>query len=300
VRPGAFNDPPAGAYGPIRCRILRLPGAGVYRIQAYDDENYRTYAAVFDTTGHRICDDSGRCEFPAAGDYTVVLSAQSTSTVLDNDFSYALSVLPEWPASCPALSQELYRGTFTAPGQFLCRQLPQATGQRIVELVPAEKQYPPTQVYDSVGKYICDSSYELWQTSCELDGTAPYFAVIAQHEGDAPGPFAARFRRVDGPPSCPAFDGAQLTLTTGGDDFSVCRTISADAHAARETFTWKRTAGTGGAYLSIFGADGVRRCGPTGTFPERTATCTLPVGRLTVILNATEAAATFELSRQAL
>ncbi|MEU7909429.1 hypothetical protein [Actinoplanes sp. NPDC049118] len=298
VRPGGFNEPPAGAYGPIRCRILRIPGPGTYQIRAYDDENYQTYAAVFDTTGHRICDDSGRCEFPAAGDYTLVLSAQSTGKVIDNDFSYVLSVLPQRPAGCPPLSQELYRGVFTAPGQVLCVQLPQPTGQRIVELVPAERRYPLTRVYDSEGTYICDSSYELWQTSCELDGTAPYVAVLSQQEGEVPGPFAARFLRVDGPPSCPAFDGAALTLTTGGDDFSACRSIPADAHTAREIFTWKRTAGTGGAYLSIFDSNGVRRCGPTGTFPERTATCALPAGQLTVILNATEADATFELTRQ--
>jgi hypothetical protein len=101
---------------------------------------------------------------------------------------------------------------------------------------------------------------------------------------------------VDGSPSCPVLDGA--ALTTGGDNFSVCRTIPADAHAARETFTWKRTAGTGGAYLSIFSADGIRHCGPTGTFAERTATCALPAGPLTVILNASEADATFELTRR--
>ncbi|MDY7090651.1 MAG: hypothetical protein SYR96_36880 [Actinomycetota bacterium] len=297
VTPGAFNEPPAGAYGPIRCRILRVPGAGVHRIRAHDAENYQKYASVFDATGHRICDDAGRCEFPAAGDYTVVLSARSTDTVLDNDFRYALSVLPERPTGCPALSQELYRDTFVAPGQFLCRQLPQTTGQTIVELITADKGYPPTQVYDSAGEYICDSSYELWQTSCELDGTAPYFAVVSQKEGEAPGPLAARFLRVDGPPSCPAFESAELTLTTGGDNFTACRIIPADAHAARETFTWKRTTGTGGAYLSIFDASGRRLCGPTGTFPERTATCTLPAGPLTVILNATEADATFLLSR---
>ncbi|WP_143133967.1 hypothetical protein [Actinoplanes philippinensis] len=298
VTPGAYNDPPAGAYGPIRCRTVRLSEAGIHRIRAYDDENYPAYAAVFDSTGHRICNDSGRCEFPAAGDYAVVLSGQSTGTVIDNDFSYALSVLPEHPVGCPVSAQELYRATFTAPGQFLCLQLPQTTGQRIVEMVPAEKRYPPTQVYDADGNYLCDSSYALWQTSCQLTGTAPYFAVMSQQEGEAPGPVAARFYRVDGPPSCPAFDGAALTLTTGGDDFSVCRTIPADAHAARESFTWKRTAGAGGAYLSVFGADGIRHCGPTGTFAERTATCNLPAGPLTVILDATEAAATFELSRK--
>lgn len=296
ARPGGFNEPPAGAYAPIRCRTLRIPGPATYQIRAYDDENYQTYAAVFDTTGHRICDNSGSCEFPAAGDYPLVLSAQSTDKVIDNDFSYVLSVLPPQPAGCPLLSQELYRGAFTDPGQALCVQLPQSTGQSIVELVPTATKYPFTRVYDSAGKYICDSSHALWQYSCQLNGTAPYFAVLSQQEGEVPGPFVARFLRVDGPPSCPAFDGAALTV--GGDNFSVCRSIPADAHIAREAFTWKRTTGSGGAYLSIFDANGVRRCGPTGTFPERTVTCALPAGPLTVMLNATEADATYDLTRQ--
>jgi hypothetical protein len=296
VLPGGFNEPPAGAYAPVRCRIVRVPGAGLYRIQAFDDENNRTYASVFDATGHRICNDSGHCEVPAAGDYTVVLAARSTGDVIDNDFSYVLSVLPAYPAGCPVLSQDLLRGTFTDPGQYLCVQLPQSTGQSIVEWVPAGTRYPSTVIYDSTGAYLCDSSYALWQYSCKLEGTAPYFAVLSQRDGETPGPFAARFQRVDGPPSCPVLDGA--TLTTGGDDFSVCRTIPADAHTARGTFTWSRTTGTGGAYLSIFDADGVRRCGPTGTFPQRTVTCTLPAGPLTVVLDAAEAEATYDLTHQ--
>ncbi|MFI5936720.1 hypothetical protein [Actinoplanes sp. NPDC051494] len=296
VQPGGFNEPPAGAYAPVRCRTLRIPGPGSYQIRAFDDENYRMGASVFDSTGHRLCDDSANCAFPAAGDYTLVLSAQVTSRVIDNDFSYVVSLLPPRPSGCPPLAQELYRGVFTDPGQVLCVQLPQSTGQRVVELVPAGTGYPLTKVYDSTGQYLCDSSYELWQTSCLLTGTAPYVAVVSQQEGVAPGPVAARFLRVDGPPSCPVFDGS--ALTTGGDDFSVCRAVPADAHAARETFTWKRTAGTGGAYLSIFDANGVRRCGPTGTFPERTVTCVLPAGALTVVLNASEAGATFDLTRQ--
>jgi hypothetical protein len=297
VEPGAFNEPTAGAYGPIRCRIVRADTAGAYRIRAYDDENYRTYAAVFDATGHRICDDSGYCALPTAGDYTVVLNGQSTDKVIDNDFSYALSVLPEKATGCPPLSQELYRAAFTQPGEFRCVELPQSAGQRVVELVPAGTKYPDTQIYDATGEYICDSSYALWQTSCELTGTGPWVAVLSQEEGVVPGPVAARFMRVDGPPSCPAFDAADLS--TGGDGFTVCRSIAADAHTAREAFNWKRTSGTGSAYLSVFDANGVRRCGPTGTFEERTVTCTLPAGPLMVVINAAEAEATYQLTRQA-
>ncbi|MEV4283682.1 hypothetical protein [Actinoplanes xinjiangensis] len=295
VLPGGFNEPPAGAYAPIRCRIVRIPGPGVHQIRAFDGENNRTYASVFDSTGHRICDDSGRCEFPAAGDYTVVLAARSTGSVIDNDYSYVLSVLPAQPAGCPPLSQELYRATFTDPGQFLCVQLPQTTGQSIVEWVPTGVRSPSTVIFDSAGEYLCDSS-SLWQYSCTLDGAAPYFAVLSKQAGEMPGPFAARFQRVDGPASCPAFDGA--ALVTGGDDFSICRTIPADAHTARGTFTWNRTAGTGGAHLSVFDANGIRRCGPTGTFPQRTVTCTLPAGPLTLVLNTAEAGATYDLTHQ--
>jgi hypothetical protein len=47
-------------------------------------------------------------------------------------------------------------------------------------------------------------------------------------------------------------------IATGGDDFSVCRTLPGDAHSARELFSWPNTSGTGAAYLSVFGADGIR------------------------------------------
>lgn len=296
LTPGAFNAAPAGALGPIRCRTLRIGQAGTYRVRAYDAENYQKYAAVYDLTGHRICDDSSYCEFPAAGDYTMVLDGRVSGSVIDSDFAYATSVLPLQPAGCPVLSQELYRDTFTSPGQYLCRQLPEPTGASIAELVPSDAQYPFTYVMDSAGDYVCDSSYQLWQTSCALTGTAPYFAVLSEPEGVTPGAFAARFPRVDGPPSCPALDGS--AVPTGGDDFVVCRSIPADGHGTRETFSWHRASGTGGAYLSIFDANGTRYCGPTGTYEDRTVTCTLPAGPVTLILDAAGSDAAYQITHQ--
>ncbi|GIE95828.1 hypothetical protein [Paractinoplanes rishiriensis] len=293
---GAFNAPPAGAAGPIRCRTLRVTEAGILQIRLYDAENYRKYAAVYDRTGHRICNDSSYCEFTAAGDYTVVIDGQSPP-VIDNDFVYVTSVLPARPAGCPVLSQELYKGAFTDPGQYFCVQLAQPAGARVAELVPADQLYPFTYVVDSAGNYLCDSTYQLRQTSCELTGTAPFFAILSEQEEQAPAPFAARFVRVDGPPSCPALDGTAVTTTA--DEFVVCRSIPADGHGATEAFSWRRVSGTGGAHLSVFDASGIRYCGPTGTYTERTATCRLPAGPLTVLLNAAGADATYELSHQA-
>jgi hypothetical protein len=296
VEVGAFNAPPAGALGPGRCRTVRVTQPGILRIRAYDAENYQKYAAVYDRTGHKICDDSSYCEFTAAGDYPVVLDGQVTDEVIDNDYRYVLSVLPTQPAACPALSQELYKGAFSDPGQYLCVQLPQPAGANVAEMVPTGTQYPFTYVVDSAGNYLCDSSYQLWQTTCELSGTAPYYAVLSQEEGESPAPFAARFIRVDGPPSCPPLDGS--ALTTGGDDFVACRSIPADGHGTTETFTWHQTSGTGGAYLSVFDANGIRYCGPTGTYSDRTVTCRLPAGPVTVLLDTAAAAATYDLSHQ--
>lgn len=296
VTVGAFNAPPAGASGPIRCRTVRVDQPETLRIRAYDGENYQTYAAVYDLTGHRICDDSSYCAFAAAGDYTMVLDGQVSSSVIDNDFAYVTSVLPLQPAGCPVLSQDLYQGTFTDPGQYLCVQLPEPTGAVITEQVPAGTRYPFTYVMDSAGNYLCDSSYQLWQTSCTLTGTAPYLAVLSQQSGVAPAPVAAQFTRVDGPPSCPAFDGS--TVTSSATAFVVCRSIVADAHSTTETFSWYQGTGTGGAYLSVFDANGTRYCGPTGTFTERKVICHLPAGPVTVLLVTSAESATFDFTHQ--
>lgn len=293
---GAYNAPPALGLAPIRCRTLRIAQSGVHHVKALDAANYRTSASVYDASGHRICDNSGYCDLPAAGDYTLVLAGQSSGTVIDNQFQYVTSVLPSRPAGCPVLSGDLYRGVFTDPGQYLCVQLRQAAGERVIELVPTDTKYPDTSVFDAAGQYVCDSSYELRQSSCELTGDGPHVAVLGQQEGQAPTAFAAQFLRVDGPPSCPALDAS--VLTTGGDNFAVCRGIPADEHGERESFTWKRLSGTGGASLSVFDAAGIKYCGPTGTFPERTFTCSLPAGPLTVVLNAASTDATYQLSRQ--
>ncbi len=307
VRPGAYNAEPAGAMGPIRCRILDIATPGRYVARAYDAENNETNAAVYDGTGHRVCDGNGYCEIPAAGRYTMVLNGGVISSVIDNDYSYVTTLLPYQPAQCPTVSDAgprdaPYRGGFTAPGQYVCLQLPSPAGARVVELLPTDARdsaNPSGYVRDATGAYVCDTSWGLRHGSCELTGTAPFYAIF-NADGDAPGPFALQFARMDGPPACPVLPrGAEgATVTTGADGFAVCFSIPADQHASQETFTWDRTAGSGTAMISVFDSTGGRYCGPSLRYADRTVTCPLPDGPVTVILETGSTDATYKVTHR--
>jgi hypothetical protein len=113
-------------------------------------------------------------------------------------------------------------------------------------------------------------------------------------------PVRKAFARVDGPPNCPVLPQGTTgaTVTTGADRFAACFSIPADRHGARETFTYRRTSGTGDASLSVFDASGIRYCGPSPQSVERTFTCSLPAGPVTVILEADGVGATYQLTHR--
>ncbi len=303
IRPGAWNGAPAGAMGPIRCRILVVTKPGTYIVRAYDDENYQTYGSVYDGTGHRLCDDSSYCEIPAAGRYTLVLNGRVATSVLDNDFSYATTFLPFVPTGCPQEPGVSFSATFTAPGQYLCRQLSFPADAKMVQLLPTDARdsaRPFVYVVDATGNYLCDSSWPLNQYSCPLTGTAPFTAVYREDPGNLPGTFSVAYLRVDGPPSCsPLPRGDSTTFATGAGDFAKCFSVPADQHGARESFTWQRTSGDGTARLWALSADGSVYCGPGGPVASRTVTCTLPDGPVTVLFEAGSTAAEYQLGHQA-
>lgn len=307
ISPGAYNEAPTGAAGPIRCRILNIATPGPYIARAYNSENRITYAAVYDSAGNRICDDSGYCAIAAAGRYTMVLDARASDSVIDNDFSYVTALLPYQPSGCAAVSDTGYqeaphRGEFTTPGQYNCLQLPSPAGARVIMLVPDPQGtvYPTAYVLDATGAYICDSSWGLRESSCALTGTAPYYVVLRQRDGQVPGAFAIAFARVDNSPPCPVLprDENGLTVTTGPDRFAACFSIPADQHAARESFSWRRLSGTGDATLWVFNGEGLRYCGTISAYPERTITCSLPEGPLTVILETDAVDASYQITHR--
>nr|BFE64655.1 hypothetical protein GCM10020063_091810 [Dactylosporangium thailandense] len=303
VKVGAYNAAPAGAAGPIRCRTLDIKTPGVYIGAAFDAQNYQTYGSVYDSTGHRVCDDSTYCPIGTAGRYTMVLNSRDPNSVLDNDFVYTTSLLPFQPASCPTMGVDGYGGpnltsAFTAPGQVLCRQVTGGAGGRIVELQPTDATgaaNPTMFVADSTGNHVCDDSWSLRGSSCELTDTTANYLVLSARPGAAPGPFSIALARVDGPPACPALPrGPAATATTGASHFVACYTIPADQHGAQETFTVQRTSGSGTATLSVFDATGLRYCGPRYGVESAPTTCSgLPDGPVTVLVEVGSADATY-------
>jgi hypothetical protein len=291
----------------VRCRILDVTSPGTYLVKAVDADNHETYAQVFDSRGLRVC-GSPQCTFEAPGRYTMVLQGAQTYTVIDNDFEYATVFLGLPPGGCPQVSDggapiTAHQGEFNGAGQIQCLELSSPAGAKVVELLPGNATgagRPEVTVVDSTGAWICDSSYSLRQASCELTGTAPFFAVISASSGNPTGPYTTAFPRVDGAPACPVLprttEGA--TVDTSADRFAACFSIPADEHADREVFTVRRTAGTGSATVSIFDSTGIRYCSiPPST--DRTFTCSLPAGPATVIVEAHAADATFQLTHRA-
>jgi hypothetical protein len=305
IQPGTYNAVPTGALGPIRCRILNVTTPGVYTVTAFTPDNYRVYGSVYDSTGLRVCDDSGYCDL-ASGRYTMVLESRVRDSVIDNDFTYVTSFLPIQPAGCPQLgdggfSQAPEQTAFTSPGQQLCREITSPAGTRLIMLIPSsatDGTFPKGKVIDATGNYVCEVAYGLWQTSCLLTGTAPFTLVLNQSNGDVPGPLTFALARVDGPPSCTALpvDPAGLTVNPGPGQFGFCFSVPAD-HAARESFTMRRLSGAGNATMFVFSDTGLRYCGSLSPAPERAMTCTLPAGPVTVTLHADTAESAYQLIR---
>ncbi|HEU5107544.1 MAG TPA: hypothetical protein VFT95_03125 [Micromonosporaceae bacterium] len=298
VRPGAYDAPPAAAPDGNRCRVLDIPAAGHYRVQAVSPENSASWITAYDAAGSRVCSGSV-CPFPAAGRYTAVLDTGGL-----DDVAYAQVLLPARPSGCAQAADTGYqgpplRGGFEAVGQVNCLELASPAGARVVQLLPADATgagRPSVQVVDAEGAQVCDE-FTLRQYQCQLDGAGPFHAVIEQNDGVPPGPYATAFARVDGAPACPVAprgpDG--VTAATGPDGFAACFSIPADQHAARETFTYRRTSGAGGALMSVFGADGGRYC-RTSPSSDRTFTCTVPEGPVTVILEADSVDAEYQFT----
>ncbi|MBL7255768.1 hypothetical protein [Paractinoplanes lichenicola] len=290
VRPGAYNAPPSGALGPIRCRTLVVTEPGAYTVRGFDDENYPKYGQLYDGSGLKV-----RAYNLPAGRFTWVVGGGAPD-VIDNNVTYVTSVLPAKPSGCPAVTAgAAWQAEYTQPGQVFCRSLDVPQGARLAQFRPTDGVLPEARLLDGAGNYVCDSA-TLNQYSCPLGEPGPYTAVLEQRQGVAPGAFATAFTRVDGATDCPVLPADGTTVQTGEDRFTACFTIPADQHGATEKFTYQRISGAGTARLSVFTGEGVRYC-RTGDAPERTVTCTTPAGPLTVVLEGPLAGGEFRLTR---
>ncbi|SCE72444.1 hypothetical protein GA0074695_0612 [Micromonospora viridifaciens] len=310
VAPGSYGTAPAA--GRIRCRTLEIPTAGGYRLNTVTTDNYRVFHYVYDQDGRFVCaggvgNVSGDCSF-AAGRYTLVLQPFG---LIDNDVPHAVALLPAAPSGCVAVSDTGWRdaphqGSLQAAGQVNCLRLPSPTGSRILKSEPGpqdDEKHPEITLVDAAGAMVCDSSTSR-EYYCGLRGEGPFFALVKGQINTSASEYVMAFSRVDGPPACPVLprdaDTTVTTVTTGPERFVSCRSIPADQHATRESFSWARISGTGGAAkVTIYDSRGVEYCSPLRAAASGTITCTtLPAGPLTVMLETDGQNAKYRLTHQ--
>ncbi len=294
VRPGSYGTAPTGAPAPVACRILDVPAAGVYRVTALHGDNVTTFARVLDTAGRTVCAQV-RCPLPA-GRHTLLASVDATSTT-----EFAVSLLPLRPTGCTPVSDAgwadaPHRGRIDTSGQIDCLVLPTPSGASIATLLPVDAELN-VDIVDADGEAECSLWWYTWH-GCELDGPAPHSALLTGHTFVTQLAYTVGFARTDAP-ACPTLprDTTDTTVTTGPDRLAACFTVPADQHAARQTLTWARTAGTGRARLTVFDGTGRSTCG-TDRAAQGTVTCALPPGPVTVLLDTDGNTATYRLSHR--
>lgn len=299
VTPGSYGAGPAGPATANPCRTLTVTAPGQYRVALVDDENYHGYGKVYDPSGQRLC-GLGTCTFPAAGSYPLMVDGGGT---------YATVLLPATGAGngCVTASDQPtaapVKGVFRATGQYDCLLLPTPKGAGLALLRPQDATgagYPEMAVHDAAGSYECEL-YQLRESSCVLDGTAPFRVVLNLDEDTSTvtGPYTLQFARTTGGPACKTLPGggALTTLSLGGDRYAGCFTLPAGQHTAAEALSFRRTAGTGKARLSVFGPTGSRRC-YTQPSDANFTVCRLEAGAATILVEGSAATGTFQLSRR--
>ncbi|MBQ0894632.1 hypothetical protein KBX37_16260 [Micromonospora sp. U56] len=297
--PGSYDAAPV--LTGIRCRAVEIAEAGDYRLRTVNATNNAVSSWMYDREGRTICLPD-RCTFPTAGRYTLVFEPQG---VVENHVEHAAALLPWAPSGCATVSDTgwrdaSHRGAFQVAGQVNCLQLTSPAGSHIALSEPVESFYDrrtATRVVDATGAEVCDSPKGY---SCELLGQAPFFALIDSVINKPTATYAMAFSRVDGPPACPALPrDVETAVTTGADRFVACFSIPADQHAAMESFTWKRIAGTGVADVSVFDSRGPWVCGRQGGLEaEATRTCSLLDAPVTVLFETDGKDATYRLTHR--
>jgi hypothetical protein len=301
VEPGVFGATPP-AIGTVRCRSLTVPAAGRYYLRAVRSENYETYPKVYDPTGVVVCERNVWCDFAAAGKYTLVAESSSYTTVF---------VPASAPGCVPAGDQgaaqgDGYEGEFAAVGEVDCLQLPTPAGTRLAVLTPENAtgaSYPDLAIVDATGEYVCGPDW-VGGNGCDLQGTAPFRAIISAREEYTTGRYRVAFQRTDRVTGCGDFPQGELGSNAGasvsftGGRYVTCLAVPADRHATQEILSFARTAGAGKARLVLYGADGKVVCvGGAGT--SRFMSCDLAPGQAyTAIMTADAVDGTYRVNRR--
>jgi hypothetical protein len=265
VSPGRFGEPAPAPVANAPCRLLKVPAAGTYTVEAIDGgtSNHPVGSQVYTSDGLKAC--STACTFGQPGNYTLIAEGAFTTVFLPRTGTGCVHVADSKLAPVA--------GKLTGPGQVDCLELPTPAG-KTVKLAFAQDitgpTYPDLLIVDADGGYVCTPEpLGSYGTTCELSGTAPFRVHIRTREDYPTGSYRVVPIRTDGLQGCPpiptgrfgAETGLTVQLTPGR--FVACGSIPANAHSTSELVSLTRTAGAGVADVRVFDADGKLTCATT-------------------------------------
>ncbi|MCX4982682.1 hypothetical protein [Streptomyces sp. NBC_00572] len=294
VAPSVYGTPPDRSGPATGCKTFTPTESGRYDVRAVNKEGYRASVSVYAQDGTFACRSyETLCTLTAGTAYTVLT---------DDAVQFFGGDSAEGCVDGIALTTP-YRGTFSAPGEADCLNLPVPQGAHVAIQSDLSTEI---KVYDATGVEQCLNATNLWDATCVLGGTAPYRAVVVDEDvyegGDG---YGLVVHRTDAPSACRTFTAgdfsaapARSVVKTGGGVFADCLTIPADSHSPNELFQIAKGAGGSSAEAVVVDANGRVSC-EIRTYYGTFSVCDLTPGLAhTVLVQGRDMAAETVLTRQ--
>ncbi|MFE4311029.1 hypothetical protein ACFRR6_33830 [Streptomyces sp. NPDC056891] len=256
VAPSVYGTAPDRSGPATGCKTFTPTVSGRYDVRAVSEEGNRSNVSVYKQDGTYACRSyEGLCTLTAGTAYTVLT---------DDAVQFFGRGSTEGCVDGVALTAT-YRGTFSAPGEVDCLNLPLPQGAHLA--VQSDLATDIT-VYDATGAEQCLYATNLWDATCTLGGTAPYRLIVVDEDATEGGDgYGLVVHRTDAPSTCPTFTAAEFSaaparsvVKTGNGVFAGCLTIPATAHSANELFQIAKGAGGSSAEAVVVDAKGRVSC----------------------------------------
>ncbi|MGW1776617.1 hypothetical protein [Streptomyces sp. NPDC002104] len=251
------------------CRTLHVTTAGLHTFGPTEVPSWIS-GQLFRANGTAACTPKllKPCNL-SVGSYTWARDSSNTGTEAYGIWFHATGqsagctdVRDDGFASGPAT------GSFTGPGQRLCRTLPTATGKGLYlyDNPPADGGADvSTTVYDAKGAQQCEATSRF--AVCKLTGTAPFRAVL---NGPATGSYRMIIHGTGNTAGCATWNstafgpspGTRFDLTA--DRQVRCLALAAGKHATAEMIDYTNTSNRVNASVQIYDAAGDQVCSTVG------------------------------------
>ncbi|MCX4781850.1 hypothetical protein [Streptomyces sp. NBC_01264] len=285
----AYGSAPAQAAPQTGCRTFTPTVTGRYDAHGVDAQGSVSGIAVYAADGSTVCANGQDCPLAAGTPYTLL--TDSAVRILSRTAT----------AGCEnviTLARD-HKGTFAAPGEVDCLNLPVPQGAHVAVLSDGGASIT---VVDAQGAGFCTDA--LTDGTCVLGGTAPYRALVTKADpSDEDDAYRLVVHRTDAPSACRTFlpgdfsgKPVRMSVKTGTEVFADCLSIAAGDHSAREIFQIQRISGDSQATVTVLDEKGKPVCSVStyGSF----ASCSLTAKAAhTVLVRGRNVPAEFALTR---